>query len=74
MIDDLGIKGHRIGDFVISNLHGNFFENHGEGTSFDFCELMKFVQAKAKSEKAMDLKPEVKPMGDFSEAELEIWS
>ncbi|MDA0773022.1 MAG: UDP-N-acetylmuramate dehydrogenase [Cyanobacteria bacterium] len=74
LIDDLGIKGHRVGDFVISNLHGNFFENHGEGTSFDFCELMKFVQTKAKSEKGMSLKPEVKPMGDFSEEEMGIWS
>ncbi|MDA1021584.1 MAG: UDP-N-acetylmuramate dehydrogenase [Cyanobacteria bacterium] len=74
LIDDLGIKGHRVGDFVISNLHGNFFENHGEGTSFDFCELMKFVQTKAKSEKGMSLKPEVKPMGDFSEDEMGIWS
>ncbi|MBT6844112.1 MAG: UDP-N-acetylmuramate dehydrogenase [Candidatus Melainabacteria bacterium] len=74
LIDDLGIKGHRVGDFVISNLHGNFFENHGEGTSSEFCELMKFVQAKAQSEKGMSLKPEVKPMGDFSKEELEIWS
>lgn len=74
LIDDLGIKGYRVGDFVISNLHGNFFENHGEGTSFDFCELMKFVQDKALKGKGLVLKPEVKPMGDFSEAELEIWS
>lgn len=74
LIDDLGIKGHRVGDFMISNLHGNFFENHGEGTSFDFVELMKFVQDKALSEKGLVLKPEVKPMGEFTDREMQIWS
>ena len=74
LIDELGIKGHKVGDFMISNLHGNFFENQGEGTSFEFCELMKFVQVKAKVDKGIELKPEVKPMGEFSEDEMEIWS
>lgn len=73
LIDELGIKGHSIGDFMVSNLHGNFFENQGEGTSFDFCKLMKFVQDKALKEKGLVLKPEVKPMGEFSEEELKIW-
>ncbi len=72
LIDDLGLKGYREGDFMISNLHGNFFENLGAGTSYDFCKLMKHVQQEA-LKKNLILKPEVKPMGEFSEEELKVW-
>lgn len=73
LIDELGLKGYRVGDFMISNLHGNFFENLGNGTSFDFCALMKHAQDEALKKKNIILKPEVKPMGEFSEDEKRIW-
>lgn len=73
LIDELGLKGYRTGDFMISNLHGNFFENVGEGTSMDFCDLMRYVQKEALEKKNIVLKPEVKPMGKFTEDELKIW-
>lgn len=73
LIDELGLKGYRVGDFMISNLHGNFFENLGNGTSFDFCKLMHYVQDEALHKKNIILKPEVKPMGEFSEEEQRIW-
>lgn len=74
LIQELGLKGMRVGDFMVSNLHGNFFENLGEGTSIDFCKLMKAVQDKAYTEKGMKLKPEVQIMGEFTEDELKIWT
>ncbi len=73
LIDELGLKGNRQGDFIISNTHGNFFENLGSGTSHDFCKLMLHVQNEAKRQKNIDLKPEVKPMGEFTEEEKQIW-
>ena len=73
LIDELGLKGYRVGDFMISNLHGNFFENLGEGSSIDFCKLMRHVQEQALLKKDIVLKPEVKPMGKFTEEELKIW-
>jgi len=73
LIQELGLKGTQVGDFVISDLHGNFFENHGEGTSMDFCKLMKIVQQKALEEKNLYLKPEVQVMGEFTDDELKIW-
>ncbi len=74
LIDDLGLKGYTQGDFMISNLHGNFFENVGDGTSMDFCKLMAHVQERALSEKNLVLKPEVKPMGEFSPEEQAVWA
>lgn len=74
LIDDLGLKGYKYGDFMISNLHGNFFENIGQGTSIDFCKLMEYVQEQAMSQKGLKLIPEVQPMGIFSEEEQKIWS
>lgn len=73
LIDDLGLKGYKHGAFVISNLHGNFFENTGDGTSMDFCELMHYVQEKALKEKDLKLVPEVQAMGIFSDEEQKIW-
>jgi UDP-N-acetylmuramate dehydrogenase len=73
LIDQLGLKGLQVGDFVISDLHGNFFENHGEGSSMDFCKLMKIVQQKALEQKGLILKPEVQTMGEFTDDEMKIW-
>lgn len=73
LIDELGLKGSKEGDFMVSNMHGNFFENLGSGTSYDFCKLMSRVQKVAQEKKGLKLKPEVKPMGEFSEEEKRIW-
>lgn len=74
LIDELGLKGTRVGDFVVSNQHGNFFENKGTGTSMDFCKLMKIVQDTVMEKTGIFLKPEVQRMGYFTEEELKIWN
>jgi UDP-N-acetylmuramate dehydrogenase len=56
LIDELGLKGHRVGDFMVSNLHGNFFENVGQGSSLEFCELMRYVQKQALEKKNINQK------------------
>jgi len=74
LIQDLGLKGHEFGDFRVSELHANFFENTDSGTSMDFCELIKQVQEKALAEKSIKLLPEVQRMGTFSPEEEALWS
>jgi len=73
LIDEIGAKGLREGDFVVSEKHGNFFENLGEGTSMDFCNLMRRVQKLAYEKKGIILEPEVKRIGLFSEEEDLLW-
>lgn len=44
LIDAAGLKGHRIGDAVISLEHGNFFVNAGRATAADVEALLAWVQ------------------------------
>ncbi len=74
LIQELGLKGLREGDFMVSNLHGNFIENLGEGNSEEFCKLMKQVQDEVLKRRGIKLKPEVQRMGEFSDEENELWS
>lgn len=74
LIQDLGLKGYEFGDFRISDLHANFFENTKEGTSMDFCELIRQVQEKALKEKGIKLHPEVQRMGVFTPEEEALWN
>lgn len=73
LIQDLGLKGTREGDFVVSDLHGNFIENQGEGTSQEFIALMKKLQKEAFEKRGIKLKPEVQLMGEFSKEERKLW-
>lgn len=50
LIDDLNLKGTRINDAVISNIHANFIINDGHATSKDIIKLIKFIQRKVKKE------------------------
>jgi UDP-N-acetylmuramate dehydrogenase len=72
LIEDLGLKGLCEGDFMVSNMHGNFFENTDSGTSIDFCKLMKKVQSEA-IKLGVTLKPEVQLMGEFTDDEKSLW-
>lgn len=73
LIQELGLKGLKEGDFVVSSLHGNFIENQGEGSSQEFISLMKRVQKEALDKRGIKLKPEVQLMGDFSDEEKALW-
>ena len=63
MIDELGIKGMRVGAAEVSNLHGNFIVNHGGATCADVVELVRRVRAKVKAESGYLLEPEVLLVG-----------
>jgi UDP-N-acetylmuramate dehydrogenase len=73
LIQDLGLKGYVYGDFRVSDLHANFFENTDEGSSIEFCELIRQVQEKALQEKSIKLSPEVQRMGIFTAEEEALW-
>lgn len=73
LIQDLGLKGHVFGDFRVSELHANFFENTNAGTSMDFCQLIRQIQEKALQEKGIKLNPEVQRMGIFTPEEEALW-
>ena len=48
LIDDAGLKGTRVNDAVVSNIHANFIINEGNATSEDIIKLIEIVKDKVK--------------------------
>ena len=64
LIDELGLKGTKIGGARISLEHGNFLVNDGGATARDVLALAALLQAKAKAERGIDLHLEVEILGE----------
>jgi UDP-N-acetylenolpyruvoylglucosamine reductase len=64
LIDELGLKGARVGGAMVSVEHGSFLVNTGGATAADMLELIGVLQAKAKAERRIDLQPEVEIIGE----------
>jgi len=63
-VDELGLKGARVGGARVSAEHGNFIVNDGTATARDVLELVDIVKAKAKVERGIELQTEVKIVGE----------
>jgi UDP-N-acetylmuramate dehydrogenase len=63
IIDELGLKGTRIGDAEISEKHANFIVNRGKARAEDIVALIDLVKERAKNERGIDLEPEVRIIG-----------
>ena len=59
LIDELGLKGERVGDAEVSPVHANFIVNRGHATSADIIGLVRKIRARVKSARGIDLEPEV---------------
>ena len=59
MIDELGLKGHRIGGAVVSEQHANFFVNRHGASADDLFRLAGFVRDRVRDEFGFDLNEEV---------------
>ena len=55
LIDEVGLKGYRIGDAMVSEKHANFIVNMGHATGKDIKSLIKLIEEKVKKEKNIDL-------------------
>jgi UDP-N-acetylenolpyruvoylglucosamine reductase len=64
LIDELGLKGTRVGDAVVSPEHGNFIVNEGAATARDVLELIAILQRRAKDERGINLQTEVEIIGE----------
>lgn len=64
IIDEAGLKGVRIGEAQVSDMHGNFIVNLGSATARDIIGLIELVQKKVLETKGIALEPEVKIIGE----------
>jgi len=65
LIDQLGLKGHRIGGAQISHIHANIMVNLGGATARDVCDLIALTQQRVKDELGHHLTPEIAFVGEF---------
>jgi UDP-N-acetylmuramate dehydrogenase len=59
MIDELGLKGYRVGDAMVSDRHANFFVNTGHASCADMLKLIDEVRERVRSAYGMELENEV---------------
>lgn len=64
LVDELGLKGTRVGGAVVSAEHGNFIINDGTATAVDVLKLIEILKAKAKAERGIELQTEVEIVGE----------
>jgi UDP-N-acetylmuramate dehydrogenase len=63
LIEEAGLKGHRVGGAMISDQHANFVVNIGNASANDIITLMQDVQAKVFERFGIKLEPEVHILG-----------
>ena len=68
LIEELNLKGRRVGGAEISCIHGNFITNLGGATCEDVLNLIRMVRREALERRGIALEPEVLLLGrDWSE-------
>ena len=63
LIEELGLKGFKIGGAEISTMHANFIVNSSTANSQDILDLITVIQQKVLQKKGIFLQPEVRMMG-----------
>jgi UDP-N-acetylmuramate dehydrogenase len=65
IIDELGLKGKRVGGAYISNAHANFVMNDGTATCRDFLTLIKSIRQEVLERTGIELEYEIKFLGNM---------
>jgi UDP-N-acetylmuramate dehydrogenase len=72
LIEAAGLKGHRIGDAVVSEKHANFIINMGHASAADLERLIMHVRATVERLYGIVLEPEVRIIGEGAPAALSL--
>lgn len=64
IIDELGMKGTRVGGAEISQVHANFIVTHTGATAADVVALVRRVRGVVKAERGVELSPEIVLLGE----------
>jgi UDP-N-acetylenolpyruvoylglucosamine reductase len=64
LVDELGLKGTKIGGAMVSFEHGNFITNDGTATARNVLDLIELIKTKAKAERGIELQTEVEIVGE----------
>ena len=64
LIDELGLKGTRVGDAMVSEIHANFLVNLGGASARDVLALMELVRQRVREARGVELETEVEIVGE----------
>jgi UDP-N-acetylmuramate dehydrogenase len=64
MVEELGLKGYRIGDAQVSEKHAGFIVNCGAATAHDVLSLIRHVQDSVHARYGVSLETEVRVIGE----------
>jgi UDP-N-acetylmuramate dehydrogenase len=65
LVDQCGLKGHRVGDAQISHMHANIMINLGHATAKDVRDLISLAQSTVEKNCGVHLEPEIGFIGEF---------
>lgn len=65
LIEQTGLKGHRIGGAQVAQRHANFILNYDHARAEDIHRLIRFVQQQVWERWSLWLEPEVRLLGEF---------
>ena len=66
ILEECGLKGHRVGGAIVSPRHANFIENAGGATSADAIALMDEARRRARERFGVVLEHEVRFIGPLA--------
>ncbi|MEY2410308.1 MAG: UDP-N-acetylmuramate--alanine ligase, partial [Verrucomicrobiota bacterium] len=64
LIDELGLKGTRVGGAAVSDVHGNFIVNDRGATARDVLNLIEVIKERARTARGIELETEVEIIGE----------
>jgi UDP-N-acetylmuramate dehydrogenase len=64
-VDQVGLRGHRMGNAQYSELHSNFILNLGGATASEIVDLIRLAQARVNERFGVELETEVMMVGEF---------
>jgi UDP-N-acetylmuramate dehydrogenase len=68
LIEQAGLRGYRVGNAHISEMHGNFFMNDGGATASEVVALIDHAREMVKNQFGIEMELEIELLGEFPEA------
>ncbi|MDR1616965.1 MAG: UDP-N-acetylmuramate dehydrogenase [Syntrophomonadaceae bacterium] len=65
LLEEMGLKGYRVGGAQVSEKHAGFIINTGGATAADVRKLIADIKAKVMEERGVELETEIKMAGEF---------
>ncbi|MBP0005588.1 MAG: UDP-N-acetylmuramate dehydrogenase [Cyanobacteria bacterium SBC] len=73
LIEQAGLKGYCVGGACVAREHANFILNCGNATADDVVSVMRHVRKTVRERWDIELKPEVKCLGEFTNSIEGCW-